>query len=246
MIEISDVAYTYPGMNMQNKNKGSIRSINLNIKDNQITTVLGHSGSGKSTLLRLIAGLMLPDRGSIKINGKPVLGCDKNMTVVSTDTPLYPWMTVEKNIAFALKQYTREKFKARTNEIIDMLGIGDFKHKYPNTLSSGMTKQAMLARAFVIPADILLLDEPFSEIDPEKRVFYIETLLEISEIKTILLVTHDIEEAVKLSSQIYLLSKNHTTIIKSWSLSQEVRKNYSVLKNEILAYYNSAAPEYVS
>ena len=245
MIDVANVSYTYAGLSGIGGNKGSLHDINLSAKTNQITAILGHSGSGKSTLLRLIAGLFFPQSGSIKINGVLVSGCSRETAIVSANTPLYPWMTVEKNIAFALCQYTRQNVKEKTAKIIRQLDISDFSHKYPVTLSSGMTKQAMLARAFVVPGTTLLLDEPFSEIDPPKRIFYHDKLLEARENRTILLVTHDIEEAITLSDQIYLLDKNRGTITKNWRLSQAA-PDHAQLKDEILAYYHSSSLECVS
>lgn len=237
-IEIADVSYSY---NPEGLGKHDcIKNINLSIPENRITTILGHSGSGKSTLLRIIGGLLLSQSGAITIDGKPITGFGKDRAIVSANMPLFPWMTAEKNISFALKQYISQGVKEKTDEIISRLEIGYFKHKYPAFLSSGMAKQVMLARALVIPSNILLLDEPLAEIDPQKRAFYHETLLQESKNKTILLVTHDLEEAIKLSSYIYLLDKNRGTITQSWNLEAQNHhlRDDEKLKKEVLSYYH--------
>ena len=231
-VSVSALSYCY------NDGTPVLEDIDFCADKHQITAILGSSGSGKSTLLRIISGLLSPLKGAVCIDDLPVLGCGKDRSVLSVNTPLLPWMSVRANIVFALRQYGLPHIASKADKIIRRLDIEDFGDRYPLTLSSGMTKQAMLARAIAVPSELLLLDEPLAEVDPNKRSFYHAQLRQIAEDRTIILVTHDLDEALQLAHKIYLLDKDERRMTHCWHPADHLQVSvYGELKREILTYY---------
>ena len=188
----------------------ALDNINLGFPTGRMTTLLGPSGCGKTTLLKIIAGLLEPTSGEVLVKGRPVTGPGPERAFVFQDFALLPWATALRNVGFGLElrgvpQAVREE-KAR--HYIAEVGLTGFEKKYPHELSGGMRQRVGLARALAVDADVLLMDEPFSAVDEQTRRKFQEDLLHLlgAEKKSVIFVTHSIEEAVYVSDQIVLLS----------------------------------------
>ena len=188
----------------------ALSSINLGFPRGQMTTLLGPSGCGKTTMLKIIAGLLEATTGQVLVNGKEVVGPGPERAFVFQDFALLPWATVLRNVAFGLELTGVPKAERaeKARHYIDEVGLTGFENKYPHELSGGMRQRVGLARALVVNADVLLMDEPFSAVDEQNRRKFQEDLLHLlaAEKKSVIFVTHSIEEAVYVSDQIVLLS----------------------------------------
>jgi ABC-type nitrate/sulfonate/bicarbonate transport system ATPase subunit len=182
----------------------------LAVEDNDFITILGPSGCGKSTLLRIVAGLDYPTEGSVSLDGANVSGPGADRGMVFQSYTLFPWLTVRQNICFGLRE--RGVDVARQEEIarywIDKVGLAGFEHHFPKMLSGGMQQRTAIARALANDPKILLLDEPFGALDNQTRSLMQELLLALweAERKTILFVTHDIEEAIFMANRVVVMS----------------------------------------
>ncbi len=194
--------------------------VNLTINQREIVSLLGRSGSGKSTLLRIICGLIRPSGGEVRFRGEVVRGPLQGIAMVFQNFALFPWLTVMENVELGLEalRLPEKLIRRRALEAIDLIGLDGFESAYPRELSGGMRQRVGFARALVVNPDILLMDEPFSALD----VLTAETLRSDffdlwSERKLalqgVLLVTHNIEEAVLLSDRILVLSSNPGRIV---------------------------------
>jgi NitT/TauT family transport system ATP-binding protein len=188
----------------------ALRDVDLGFEAGRLTSLLGPSGCGKTTLLKIVAGLLAPSSGEVRVKGRRVDGPGPERAFVFQDFALLPWASVLDNAAFGLKMQGRPR--AEREEIarhyIAEVGLAGFEAKYPHELSGGMRQRVGLARALAVNADILLMDEPFSAVDEQTRRKFQEDLIRLRETerKTFLFVTHSIEEAVYLSDRIVLLS----------------------------------------
>lgn len=188
----------------------ALDSINLDFPTGQMTTLLGPSGCGKTTLLKIIAGLLEPTSGEIYINGRQISGPGPERAFVFQDFALLPWASVLRNVAFGLEltHHPKAEREETARRYIEKVGLSGFENKYPHELSGGMRQRVGLARALAVNADVLLMDEPFSAVDEQTRRKFQEDLLHLLSVekKTVIFVTHSIEEAVYVSDQIVLLS----------------------------------------
>lgn len=189
----------------------ALRNIDLDFPRGKLTTLLGPSGCGKTTLLKIIAGLIEPTSGEVRVNGRTVTGPGPERAFVFQDFALMPWATVMRNVAFGLelKGMGKAERQSIAAKYIAEVGLSGFEDKYPHELSGGMRQRVGLARAFAVNAEVLLLDEPFSAVDEQNRRKFQEDLLRLveKERKTFIFVTHSIEEAVYVSDRIVLLSR---------------------------------------
>ena len=194
----------------------ALRLIDLDFPRGKLTTLLGPSGCGKTTLLKIIAGLVEPTSGEVRVNGKIVTGPGPERAFVFQDFALMPWATVMRNVAFGLelKGMGKAERQSIARHYIAEVGLTGFEDKYPHELSGGMRQRVGLARAFAVNAEVLLLDEPFSAVDEQNRRKFQEDLLQLveKERKTFIFVTHSIEEAVYVSDRIVLLSRRPSRV----------------------------------
>ena len=188
----------------------ALRPINLQVRENDFITILGPSGCGKSTLLRIIAGLDFPTEGQVLLEGAPVRGPGADRGMVFQSYTLFPWLTVEQNIRFGLRERGMSVAlqKERSDFFIAKVGLRGFENHYPRQLSGGMQQRTAIARALANDPKMLLLDEPFGALDNQTRVLMQELLLGIWEQaqKTVLFVTHDIDEAIFMASRVAVFS----------------------------------------
>jgi NitT/TauT family transport system ATP-binding protein len=184
--------------------------INLRIEEGEFVCLLGPSGCGKSTLLKIIAGLIPATSGRITINGKPVSGPGPERAVVFQDYALFPWMTVRDNVEFGLEARKLPLAERRevSRRLLKVVGLSDFAERFPHQLSGGMKQRVSIARALAVDPSLLLMDEPFGALDAQTRQLLQDELLRIwrEYRKTVVFVTHSIEEAIYLSDRIVVMT----------------------------------------
>ncbi|WP_314990260.1 ABC transporter ATP-binding protein [uncultured Campylobacter sp.] len=221
MIEISNLSkHFYIG----EKRIDVLKELSLSIKKDKITVILGRSGCGKTTLLRLIAGLESVSLGEIKFKEQAKIG------FVFQEARLMPFLNVYENIVFALKKHEIEA--AKIDSLISMIGLSDFKFAAVSQLSGGMSSRVSLARELAYEANLILMDEPFAALDAFTRASMQAEILKIQADKTILFVTHNIDEALFLADEIILLEKGG--IKSNYDLSNLARPR-DLLSEELIA-----------
>ncbi|WP_313313531.1 ABC transporter ATP-binding protein [Pulveribacter sp.] len=184
--------------------------VDFHVRDNDFVTILGPSGCGKSTLLRIVAGLDEPTAGRVLLDGVPVQGPGADRGMVFQSYTLFPWLTVEQNIRFGLRErgVSAAQQKERSDYFLAKVGLAGFAQHYPKQLSGGMQQRTAIARALANDPKILLMDEPFGALDNQTRVQMQELLLSIWEAqrKTVMFVTHDIDEAIFMANRVAVFS----------------------------------------
>lgn len=214
MIECRHIDFSYDS-------KTILQGIDLNIENGEFLCILGQSGCGKSTLLRLLAGLERPSAGEIRIDGEPVDGPDRHCSVVFQDYSLFPWMTTGANLTLALHaaypDKNRKEVKALAESYLETVGLGGSFDQYPGALSGGMRQRAAIARAIAVPSGLLLMDEPFGALDPVNRGLLQELIRNLhrdtGKRRTVIFVTHDIDEALYLGTRLVVFSSSPGRII---------------------------------
>jgi ABC-type nitrate/sulfonate/bicarbonate transport system ATPase subunit len=195
------------------ESKAVIDGINLTIGDGEFIAIVGPSGCGKSTLMKMIAGFLPPDEGSIAIDGVERKGPNANGILISQHGSVFPWLTVQQNLMFGLSDEHSDK-AAVADHYADLVGLKGFEQHYPRELSGGMLKRAEIARALAVKPEILYMDEPFSALDALMSLRIRTELLRILEEErhTVILITHDVEEAVHLANRVVVLSNRPAKI----------------------------------
>jgi NitT/TauT family transport system ATP-binding protein len=188
----------------------ALDGINLTIMDGEFVSIVGPSGCGKTTFLSVVDGLIPATSGRIVVDGQVVAKPGPDRAVVFQDASLLPWRTVLKNVLYGLEcqGVNGREAAQRAAHFIDMVGLANFEHHYPYELSGGMQQRVNLARALVMDPKILLMDEPFASLDAQTRELMQEELLQIwaKAGKTVLFVTHQIDEAIYLSDRVVVFS----------------------------------------
>jgi NitT/TauT family transport system ATP-binding protein len=194
----------------------ALRKCTLGIGSEELLCIIGPSGCGKTTLLRIIDGLVPPDAGRVVIDGRLVGGPRPDVAMVFQHFGLFPWKTVSENVAYGLRVQARPgaEITDRVREYIDLVGLSGFESSYPYQLSGGMQQRVGLARALAVNPTVLLMDEPFGSLDAQTREVMQEELLRLWRLhpKTLVFVTHSIDEAVILGDRIALMSGRPGTI----------------------------------
>ena len=184
--------------------------IAFSVRENEFVCVCGQSGCGKSTLLDILSGLTKPTEGYVLIDGKPADPKKQNISFVFQEPSTLPWLTVRENIATGLtiKRYPQTEVHRIVEDIIDVVGLRGFQKYYPHQISGGMKQRVAIARAFATDADLILMDEPFVSLDQHTREQMQQEILDIWQHRkrTIIFVTHNLEEAVFLGDRVIILS----------------------------------------
>lgn len=195
----------------------AIENINIEVARGRFISIVGPSGCGKSTLLNIIAGLTSPSQGNIEVFGEPLVGINRRASYMFQRDALLPWKTVLANIQFGLRLrgYSRERALDEARTWVQRVGLGDFGHYYPYQLSGGMRKRVAIAQSWIVEPDLVLMDEPFSALDIHTRLRMEQEILNLasSSKATVVFVTHDLEEAIALSDEIFLLSASPRTCL---------------------------------
>src|ERR1043165_1579650 len=188
----------------------ALRGFNLEVGKGEFVSIVGPSGCGKSTFLNLLLGLIRPDSGEMTLAGSPISGPGQERAMVFQEFGLLPWRTVRANVELGLelKGIPSSERAQRATELIKLVGLKDFERHYPHELSGGMKQRVGLARALATEPEVLLMDEPFAALDAQTRDLMQSELLQIWERtkKTVLFVTHSIEEAAYLSDRVIVMT----------------------------------------
>jgi ABC-type nitrate/sulfonate/bicarbonate transport system ATPase subunit len=185
-----------------------LEDIDLAVAEGELVCILGPSGCGKSTLLNIVGGFLAPTEGRVTIDDELVTAPDPRRIFVFQERGVFPWLTVEENTGFGLFRATASERRDRIAHYVQLVGLVGFEKSYPRELSGGMKQRLEVARALAVNPDVLYLDEPFGALDSITRLQMRRELLRIwqAEKKTILFVTHDIEESVQLADRVVVLS----------------------------------------
>ena len=251
-VKIDNVVKKYQGRNGE---VIALNGVSLDIHENEFICVVGPSGCGKSTLLNNIGGLDTPTSGAIYVDGKPVDGPSPERGIVFQQYALFPWLTVEQNVAFGLKLQGKSKEECAeiTKKYLKMVELEKFADSYPKELSGGMKQRAAIARAYAVNPEVLLMDEPFGALDAQTRTQLQSELLQTwqEEKKTCFFITHDVEEAIILAQRVVIMSarpgriKEIVDIDIPYPRTQETKMSprFMELKNYI---WNQVFQEYLA
>jgi len=200
-VQFTDVSMRFGAMEV-------LQHITLGVEEGEFCCIVGPSGCGKSTLLNIAGGFLSPASGSVTIDGEPVTAPDRRRIFVFQERGVFPWLTVEGNIGFGLFDMPEDERRQRVAQYIELVGLKGFEKSYPRELSGGMKQRVEVARALAVNPDVLFLDEPFGALDSITRLQMRSELLRIwrAEKKTVLFVTHDIEESVQLADRVVVMS----------------------------------------
>ncbi|MCL1632136.1 ABC transporter ATP-binding protein [Sporolactobacillus sp. CPB3-1] len=227
----------------------ALNNINLEVKDKEFISILGASGCGKSTLLRIIGGLETPSEGTVLINGSEIAepGADRGMVFQSYT--LFPWLTVQKNIEFGLREkgIAAAKREKIAKEYIETVGLKGFEYAYPKALSGGMKQRVAIARALANDPEVILLDEPFGALDMQTRSLMQELLLNVwqKSQKTVILVTHDIDEAIFMADRVVIMESRPGKIKEIIPIEFPRPRDYHVKTSEQFLDYKAQAVELI-
>ena len=214
------------------KSTQALLPVDFDVKENDFVTILGPSGCGKSTMLRIVAGLDHPTSGRVLLDGRPVEGPGADRGMVFQSYTLFPWLTIEQNIRFGLRERGMglAEQKDRSDYFISTVGLRGFVQHFPKQLSGGMQQRTAIARALANDPKILLMDEPFGALDNQTRVLMQELLLGIweAERKTVMFVTHDIDEAIFMANRVAVFSARPGRIKSEIAVNLPHPRHYTI------------------
>ena len=219
---IAPVRIAFEGVSVEFATAGGrlrvVDDVSYQIHDREFVSVIGPSGCGKTTMMNIVAGFVDPSAGRVLLDGRPVAGPGPDRGVIFQEYGVFPWLTVRQNIEFGLKLRANRVAAAERQAIcrryMDLMGLADFADAWPKTLSGGMRQRLALARAYAVKPQFLLMDEPFGALDAQTRSAMQNLLLDVlaAEGKTVMLITHSVEEAIYLSSRIVVMTARPTRI----------------------------------
>ncbi|HEV2006228.1 MAG TPA: ABC transporter ATP-binding protein [Candidatus Limnocylindrales bacterium] len=251
-ISLRGVSVSFPAAGVERT--VAVDGVDLDVEPGQIVSLIGPNGGGKSTILRVVAGLLLPDRGGVLLDGKPISGSDPRIGLVFQEPRLLPWRSAARNVAYPMELagWDRAKRDARVTALLDTVGIAGAADRIPAELSGGMRQRTALARALALEPRVLLLDEPFSALDALTRErFNVELLGLWSRARaTIVVVTHSIQEAIFLGDRVVVLSGRPGRVVadipvslpRPRTLDQLDEAIVSATAREIRAHLDVAVP----
>jgi len=228
----------------------AIEDLNFTVEPGEFVSIVGTSGCGKTTLLRIIAGLDIPTRGEVLCGGEEIRGTSPERGLVFQEHTLFPWLTVKKNILFALESSKRDR---RSNfsivaSLLKTAGLEEFADSFPHQLSGGMRQRAALIRSLAVSPDVLLLDEPLGALDSFTRMTLQDEIIRLWQERgnTMVLITHDIDEAIYLSQRIVVMSPRPGRIAEIIDVSSSYPRNrgassFAELRFKLLKLLNFAS-----
>ena len=189
----------------------ALDGIDLVVEDREFVAIVGPSGCGKTTLMRMVAGLEFPGSGSVQVDDVEITEPGPDRAVVFQAFALFPWKTIEENIGFGLKckGVGAAERASVVRRFIELMGLGGYERAYPHQLSGGMQQRVAIARSYALDPGVLLMDEPFGALDAQTRVVMQEELIRLSRLnpRTVLFITHSVEEAVYLADRVVVMSR---------------------------------------
>lgn len=219
----------------------ALDDVSLTVAHDTFSVIVGPSGCGKSTLLRLVAGLEAPTAGTMTLDGKPIVGPSADRGMVFQSYTLFPWLTVRANIMFGpkLKWLPKRQCEDIADDLIRAVGLTGFEDSYPKELSGGMRQRVALARALANDPRILLMDEPFGALDSQTRQLMQELLLEVWQArrKTVLFITHDIDEAILLGDEVHVMTARPGRIKRSLTIDMPRPRGLDTLTSPVFMDY---------
>ena len=220
MLEVDHIAKTFFS---DKGDTDAIEDISIDVRENEFLVLLGPGQCGKSTFLNIVAGLVKPTSGIIKLDGKEITGTDQRIAMVFQKTGIYEWKTAMENVELGLKYRGVGKTERRevAQKYLDLVGLHGFENAYPHALSGGMKQRVGIARAYTAGPEILLMDEPFGALDAQTRYAMEEEILRIwgAEKRTVIFVTNNIEEAVTLGDRVIQFTERPARVKKVYDLS---------------------------
>ena len=245
-LSIEELSRTFPGVRGGAPTR-AIEPTSLRVADRDFLCLLGPSGCGKSTLLRMVAGLDRPTTGRVLLDGEPVAGPGADRGMVFQSYTLFPWLTVEENIGFGLREQgmRAEERRRVAAHFIERVGLRGFERHYPRMLSGGMQQRTALARALANDPKVLLLDEPFGALDNQTRALMQELLLGIWEAdrKTVLFVTHDIDEAIFMANRVAVMTARPGRIKSDIAIDLPHPRHYTLKTSPEFSAYKARLTE---
>lgn len=220
----------------------ALEDINFSIRENEFVSIVGPSGCGKSTILRLIAGLIVPTTGNIYLDGEEITGPSSRRGMVFQKSTLFPWLSVKDNVGFSSKLKSEEKVDDKTiDQMLEKVGLLDFKNSYPSNLSGGMAQRISLIRTMVNKPEVLLLDEPLGALDAFTRMNMQDEILKLwdEEKNMTIMVTHDVDEAVYMSTKVIVMEPRPGRIKEIVPIELDyprnrISKEFTDYRNELL------------
>ncbi|MGO3567625.1 MAG: ABC transporter ATP-binding protein [Serratia grimesii] len=242
ILEATQVNKTFIGES--GRQKTVLKDVNLAVHEGELVTILGQSGSGKSTLLRILAGLLFPDSGTVRLEGSPLNGPGESISMVFQSYALYPWLTVYDNIAFGLlaRNVPPHTIADKLEGLLKLIGLTGYEQARPRELSGGMCQRVGFARALAVEPKVLLMDEPFSSLDiftakklrQDLMALWIEKRICT---RAMVMVTHDVEEAVMMSDRVVILDASRRQITNQFTITlphpQRNRQNLRLITDEV-------------
>jgi NitT/TauT family transport system ATP-binding protein len=211
----------------------AVDEVSLEVRDKAFVCLVGPSGCGKSTLLNLLAGFEMPDTGQVLLDGAPIAGPGPDRGMVFQENALFPWLTVLGNVCYGPQRrgLSPNEYLPAAKAILQQVGLGRFLENYPNELSGGMRQRVAIARALVNKPSVLLLDEPFGALDAQTRVTMQELLRDVweREHRTVLFVTHDVDEAIFMADRVVVMSRRPGRILADIEIGLPRPREYEVL-----------------
>ncbi|MVX66415.1 ABC transporter ATP-binding protein [Clostridium chromiireducens] len=249
---LSQIYYVRDKESSEKEKFQALKDFSLSIGKGEFIAIVGPSGCGKSTLLDIISGIVKAESGSISIDGKVVNGPALDRGFVMQGYALFPWRTIRKNVEFGLelKKVPKKERNKISDEFIELIGLKGFENRYPHELSGGMKQRVAIARSLAYDPEVLLMDEPFAAVDAQTRETLQDELMRIWDKtnKTIIFVTHSIEEAVLLADRVVVMTKNPGTIKEIVNIDlprprtnsdMRVCDDYNLITNKIYEYLHN-------
>ncbi|XWX63300.1 ABC transporter ATP-binding protein [Desulfitobacterium sp. AusDCA] len=238
-----EMKHVYKSFNSSRMKLTALQDINLSVHQEEFVCILGPSGCGKTTLLRMIAGLERQSEGSILLGGNQAGKPNHHRALVFQEPRLFPWLTVEANIVLGIQdKVDRRECHKIASDCLDWIGFDPrFLQAYPHELSGGMAQRVAIARALAVNPEILLLDEPFSSLDAITRRHLQAEIQRVWQQtgKTMIMVTHDIDEALRLGQRVIILSSAPGHIVSEFNLLNSTVEQRSQIKGQILNYLDA-------
>ncbi len=260
ILELQNVSKAFYTDRRRRQATVALHRLNLSIEEGEFVSLIGLSGCGKTVSLNLLAGFEQPTVGEVLFRGEEIIKPSPERGVVFQEYSLFPWLSVQQNIMFAIKNsdrkqgrsYDAEKARKKTGEALRTVGLSECADKRPNTLSGGMKQRVAIARLLAMDSEVFLMDEPFSALDEQTRGALDESLFSLwkAKKKTIVFVTHNISEAILISSRIVLFSDAPGRVIKEWYLDEDLNRSSSsptiqALKAEIRSLLPSSSATFL-